>query len=404
MTTKYTKDYTDRYSHKKNEIIGKIYNDLSGFGSARETLLNARKLNKHITREDVLKWKEDNIQRKVQLPGKNSFIANRPKQEYQMDLMFLSDLNFKQDDYTYVGGMLAVDIFTKFCSVVLLKSKNTPDLLQALKETWTKMHGKPDSIYTDAEGGITSKEVQAYLQEQGIKFIRTANHAAYAERTIRTVKDMLHKREEAYPDTKWYDMLEPVLKAYNGNKQSSITKMTPDEATKPENHLNVKLNLELHRKHSRTYPAVKVGDKVRIYRKKRLGEKEDVSQWSNAIHSVENISHWGGQDFYKVSDKAIPYTRADILQLSPENTLEEKPYRERQHREKRDDEDEEEEPGPAPNHQEPPAAVPAQTVGSLIKKSIATYVKKTAEEKAANLAAAKARKEEMKSIMAKHAK
>ena len=55
MTTKYAKDYTDRYSHKKNEIIGKIYNNLSGFGSARETLLNARKLNKHIRREDVLK-------------------------------------------------------------------------------------------------------------------------------------------------------------------------------------------------------------------------------------------------------------------------------------------------------------------------------------------------------------
>jgi hypothetical protein len=150
--------------------------------------------------------------------------------------------------------------------------------------------GKPESIYTDAEGGITSKEVQTYLQHEGIKFIRTANHAAYAERTIRTIKDMLHKREEANQEVKWYDMLEPVLKAYNGKKESRVTRMTPDEAEKPENHLNVKLNLELHRKHSRTYPAVKVGDKVRIYRNKRLGEKEDVSQWSNTVHTVEEIT------------------------------------------------------------------------------------------------------------------
>lgn len=101
------------------------------------------------------------MQRKVQLPGTSSFIVNRPKQEYQMGLMFLSDLNYKQDDYSYVGGLLAVDTFIKYCSVVLLKStKKTADLSSALKETRTKMHGKPDSIYTDGEGGITSHEVQ----------------------------------------------------------------------------------------------------------------------------------------------------------------------------------------------------------------------------------------------------
>ena len=180
--------------------------------------------------------------------------------------------------------------------------------------------------------------------------------------------------------------------------------MTPDEAEKPENHLNVKLNLELHRKHSRTYPTVKVGDKVRIYRKKRLGEKEDVSQWSNTVHTVEEITHWGGQDFYKVTGKALPYVRADILQLSPENTLEEKPYRERQHREKKD---EQETPGPRHENEPPaaePAAVPEATVSGLIRRNITTYVKKTPEEKAAIAAAAKARREELRNIMAKRAK
>ena len=78
MTTKYAKDHTDRYSHKKNEIISKVYNDLNGFGSVRK-LLDARKLKKHITREDVLKWKEDNIQRKVQLPGKKQFHSQQTK-------------------------------------------------------------------------------------------------------------------------------------------------------------------------------------------------------------------------------------------------------------------------------------------------------------------------------------
>ena len=58
-----------------------------------------------------------------------------------MDLMFLSDLNYKQDDYTYVGAMLSVDIFTKFCAIVLMKGRTTQDVLNALKEIIPKMGG-----------------------------------------------------------------------------------------------------------------------------------------------------------------------------------------------------------------------------------------------------------------------
>ncbi len=119
-----------------------------------------------------------------------------------------------------------------------------------------------------------------------------------------------------------------------------------------------------------------------------------MSQWSNTVHTVENIEHWHGQNFYKVSGKTHPYVRADILRLGPENTLIEKPYRIPQHREK--GEEEEEQPPP-------PAEAPAQasSTSTLINRQKATYVKKTPEEKAANLATMKARREEMKNIMAK---
>ena len=73
--------------------------------------------------------------------------------------------------------------------------------------------------------------------------------------------------------------------------------MTPDKASQPENHLDVKLNLEMHRRHSRVYPDISVGEKVRICRKKKVGEKEDVSQWSNAVHTVDSIEHWHGKTF-----------------------------------------------------------------------------------------------------------
>ena len=43
---------------------------------------------KTIALADFKEWKAKNVERKTQLKGENSFIASKPYQEYQMDLMF----------------------------------------------------------------------------------------------------------------------------------------------------------------------------------------------------------------------------------------------------------------------------------------------------------------------------
>ena len=65
----------------KAEIISKIYNDLSGFGSIQQTFAEARKIDKTITLNDVKEWKEKNIVRKTNLPGYNSYVASAPRFE-----------------------------------------------------------------------------------------------------------------------------------------------------------------------------------------------------------------------------------------------------------------------------------------------------------------------------------
>ena len=49
---------------------------------------------------------------------------------------------------------------------------------------------------------------------------------------------------------------------------SSATKLTPEEARKPENLTIVKSNLELKRQHKRKYPEIEIGDTIKIYKKK----------------------------------------------------------------------------------------------------------------------------------------
>ena len=46
--------------------------------------------------------------------------------------------------------------------------------------------------------------------------------------------------------------------------REKITKITPADAMKKSNHSEVRVNLDMHRKHSRLYPQISVGDTVKV--------------------------------------------------------------------------------------------------------------------------------------------
>ena len=64
----------------KNDIISKIYHDPAGFGSNASTLAEAKKYDPTITLQDIQDWKFKNTERKTNLKGFNSFIAEKPCQ------------------------------------------------------------------------------------------------------------------------------------------------------------------------------------------------------------------------------------------------------------------------------------------------------------------------------------
>jgi len=297
---------------KKDEIIAKVYYDLAGYGSVATTLSDAKQYDPSISYEDVKRWKAKNTERKTNIRGYNSFVVDKPFVEYQMDLAFFFDLNKEQNDKTYMGIMLMVDIFTKFTTAVLIKSKQIPDVLEAIKEDIKKMEKKPESIYSDNEGAFISNEVQKYFKDNNIRHITTLTHAPVAERQIRTIKSMIYQRVEK-TNEKWYNVLGAVLLIYNNRMVHSSIKMTPNEARKPANELNVKLNLQLNRTKLRKYPNVSVGDTVKLYKKKDKLDKERKSVWSTNIYKVENITHSGGEAMFKLEGVAKPVLRHEIL-------------------------------------------------------------------------------------------
>ena len=62
----------------KEEIIDRIYHDLGGHGSMKKTYAQAHVIDKRITEANVKTWFYNNIPRKTDLAGYNSFVAKKP--------------------------------------------------------------------------------------------------------------------------------------------------------------------------------------------------------------------------------------------------------------------------------------------------------------------------------------
>ena len=100
----------------------------------------------------------------------------------------------------------------------------------------------------------------------------------------------------------WYgDLLQQVIFTYNYGREHSTLGMTPNEARKPANEQKVEKQLAKHALHDRTYPPIKVGDQVRIYRKKDKLDKQHTSVWTKQRYTVEGITRENDQQFYKTT-------------------------------------------------------------------------------------------------------
>ena len=65
-----------------DEIIKKVYHDLGGFGSIQSPFKDATSKDPNIKLSDVQAWIKKNVDRKTQVIGFNSFIADKPYEEF----------------------------------------------------------------------------------------------------------------------------------------------------------------------------------------------------------------------------------------------------------------------------------------------------------------------------------
>ena len=303
----------------KQKIISDIYFDRSGYGSKATTLKDAREKDKTITMKDVEQFFRKNVEVKAKPRGMNSFVAPKNNHTYQIDLFFMGYYDFDEEQ-KFRGGLVCIDVLSKFAVVVPIKTKNGEDVLEATKEALGKMGKKPKMIYTDDERAIAGEDFKDYVEGEGITLRRTRGHPAFAERFIRTYKDMLFKRVEAdekkgKANIQWVDYNLEIMLTYNDKMKHSATGMTPKEARKDKNKFRAMLNVASKAKKERIYPTLEVGDKVKIMRKKAITEKERTSHWLKGYYVVQEVAEKLNQKYYKLTDYPRLLMRHELLKI-----------------------------------------------------------------------------------------
>ena len=115
----------------------------------------------------------------------------------------------------------------------------------------------------------------------------------------RTMKEKMWKYFTANNTKRYIDIIDDLTKKYN-NTVHSFIKMRPVDASKSANANIVRMNLypELPRAKK---PKLKVGDNVRITKKKKTFEKGYTPRWTEEIFTVTKILYTNPVT-YKISD------------------------------------------------------------------------------------------------------
>jgi hypothetical protein len=257
----------------------------------------ARQLKGVKTRTEIREWMESQPTYTLHKPVRKHFrrnviLVHGVDEQFQADL---ADISFLAK---WNGGvhflLTCVDVFSKYAWVVPMKDKTAEVTRDAFERIFRER--KPIQLMTDRGREFENHIVFDYMKKQGVHHFFAWNpdiKASIAERFNRTLKERMW-RYLTYTNSKRYiDVLQDLVHAYNNSYHRSI-KMTPVEASRPENTKQVYENLYgkrvRHIPPSRVRFKYKLGDFVRISEERDVFRKGYKQGWSREVYRVIKCS------------------------------------------------------------------------------------------------------------------
>ena len=262
----------------RNKRLKRVYFDpkrVSSYGG-----VDALRRVTRVPRKIVEEWLSEQDAYTLHKPARRHFTRRRvvvggPRQQWQADLVDLSNLKTDNDGMTFI--LTVIDVFTKVAWCIPLKNKSATSLVTALKSTFTE--GWP---------------------KYGIHHFSTHNaetKASIVERFNRTLKTRMWRYFTKHQTWRFIDVLQDFVHSYNNTHHRSIG-MTPSQVN-TKNQEEVWQRLYGH--DGKGVPKFRVSNRVRISKFKRLFEKGYMANWSEEMFTIHEV-HPSDPPVYRLID------------------------------------------------------------------------------------------------------
>ena len=206
---------------------------------------------------------------------------------FQIDLVDMSKFAEENDGYHFL--ITIIDTFSKKAWAFKLKNKSASSIMRVMKVFL--LTNRPQKIEFDQGTEFYNRWFLNLLKTYGIKHysVYSDRKCAIVERFNRTLKTRMYRSFTARGTHRWIDILEDLINGYNNTKHSS-TGFTPNTVNKSnENVVRKKLFPKIKKKKEHSKPYYKVGDNVRITRKKSTFQKGYEQTYSYEVFQISEI-------------------------------------------------------------------------------------------------------------------
>ena len=278
---------------KDDELLEYLYHTKKNYGGLQQLYDKAKIQHPKIKKDFVKQWLDN--QKGFQLNktnkvGKKVFfpIYSEIPYSFQIDLTFFP--RYKKYNKNFYVLFTAININTRFAYAYYSKDKEKETILDMLK----KMNEKTiiNSITCDLGSEFNNKIFKQYCDENEITiyFIKDDSHKmGIINRFHKTIKDILAHYISDEGELNWIDVIDDIIYNYNHKVNRGIG----IEPYKVNNAIEVDIINEKREKSENIREKVgeefKVGDKVRILRKKKTFEDKLMNKYYDLIFTVVKV-------------------------------------------------------------------------------------------------------------------
>lgn len=274
----------------QQERVRKVYYNAKQPGSFGGVTPLAKALNQK--RSETREWLSFEDVYTLHKPTRQKFQRRRTivggiDHQWQADLIDVQKLKKNNEGNAYL--LTCIDVFSKYAWVVPLKDKTGGTLVQAFKEILDGGR-KPLKLQTDKGTEFKNRSVQKLLKKENIDFFTTENEdikAAVVERFNRTLKERLWRYFTKTNATRYMDVLPDIVYTYNRSLHRSIQR--PPIEVNAKNQEDVWQSLYGDSGDNDKKKKLKVGDRVRISKARRVFKKGYLPSWTLELFTVEAV-------------------------------------------------------------------------------------------------------------------